>query len=120
MFRLHIHPVEGKTMNARSTLFAIMVLGAIILGSSAAHTDQVSSQGATNPSLVAQELMSRMAAIIGLHPAPYSTAQTGLILASCRPLGAACDKKSDCCSGKCCTDDFEECEGIGGTCDSWN
>ena len=36
---------------------------------------------------------------------------------SCRPSGASCSRNSQCCGGKCCTTDFEECEGIGGTCD---
>lgn len=36
---------------------------------------------------------------------------------SCRPSGASCSSHRQCCGGKCCLNDFEECEGIGGTCD---
>lgn len=36
---------------------------------------------------------------------------------SCRPNGASCSSHRQCCGGKCCLNDFEECEGIGGTCD---
>lgn len=35
----------------------------------------------------------------------------------CRPNGASCSSHSQCCGRKCCLNDFEECEGIGGTCD---
>lgn len=35
---------------------------------------------------------------------------------SCRKGGASCSKNSQCCSGKCCLDDFEECEGWYGRC----
>lgn len=35
----------------------------------------------------------------------------------CRPSGASCSSHRQCCGGKCCLNDFEECEGIGGTCD---
>jgi hypothetical protein len=118
-FRLHIHRYGGKSMNARSALFFIMLLGAFILGQSAAHSDQTSNQLVKTPAPVAQGSMARMSALMHLRPAPYSTARTGLILANCRPAGYDCERNSDCCSRKCCTDYFEECEGIGGTCDSW-
>jgi len=36
---------------------------------------------------------------------------------SCRRSGASCSSHRQCCGGKCCLNDFEECEGIGGTCD---
>lgn len=36
---------------------------------------------------------------------------------SCRRSGASCSSHSQCCGRKCCLTDFEECEGIGGTCD---
>jgi len=36
---------------------------------------------------------------------------------SCRRNGASCSSHGQCCGGKCCVNDFEECEGIGGTCD---
>lgn len=35
----------------------------------------------------------------------------------CRPSGANCSSHRQCCGRKCCLNDFEECEGIGGTCD---
>lgn len=35
---------------------------------------------------------------------------------SCRSEGGSCSRNSQCCSGKCCTDDFEECEGWYGRC----
>ncbi len=36
---------------------------------------------------------------------------------SCRRNGASCSSHRQCCGGKCCLNDFEECEGIGGRCD---
>ncbi len=36
---------------------------------------------------------------------------------SCRRSGTSCSSHRQCCGGKCCLNDFEECEGIGGKCD---
>lgn len=35
---------------------------------------------------------------------------------SCKKSGGKCSRNSQCCSGKCCLDDFEECEGWYGKC----
>lgn len=36
---------------------------------------------------------------------------------ACRKSGGSCKRHSDCCGGKCCLTDFEECEGFYGRCD---
>ena len=106
-------------MKRLSVLLAALVLGVFFMGQPAVHADQAPDQSAAIPAF-AEGAMLRMAALLHLHPAPYSTPETAPLLVNCQPVGAACGQNSDCCSRKCCTDDFEECEGIGGTCDSYN
>jgi len=101
-----------KTLTA---LFAILALGVLVVGHSPAGTGKASVETAAAQGM-SQASMVRLAALLPSRRARnYSTPST-VIEIKCKKSGGACTINSQCCSNKCCTDDFEICEGWYGKC----
>jgi hypothetical protein len=102
-------------MKTFAALFVILAVSVFAFGHSNSGVDQVSmetiaSQGAAEAPPV------RLAGLRVWRTArPYST-PSAVIQIKCKSSGASCTSNAQCCSGKCCTDDFEICEGWGGKC----
>ena len=107
-------------MKTLTALFTVLSLGLMISAYSSFGMEQA-SVGTATAEAAAQSPTLRLATLVPRLPgaSSYSTPGEGSMLSqirSCRPSGDSCRKNSQCCSGKCCTDDYEICEGWYGKC----